>query len=290
MARGGGGGAWKVAYADFVTAMMALFMVLWISAQDKKILIATSRYFQNPFSSPMEDRSGVMPFNKDTSSSSDKNADAAGKETPAEKDKQIQLSFLNSVAADFYRLLRLDQNWEDKPIDIQVTTDGLRITVFDRAKRPVFLENTAEFTEWGRFVLQNLAWMIDRYHFRVTIDGHTRAELELPREDYSAWELSSDRANAARRALVFYAVDAEQVERVSGYADTVPVEGEPPTSEANQRMTLSLRLSAKTREKHNLASAPEVAPPEPTNPSETLPPTPPAESLPFVVPGSGIQP
>ena len=61
--KGHHGGAWKVAYADFVTAMMALFMVLWISAQDNKILIATSQYFQNPFHSPMEATSGILPFN-----------------------------------------------------------------------------------------------------------------------------------------------------------------------------------------------------------------------------------
>lgn len=246
-----GGGAWKVAYADFVTAMMALFMVLWISAQDKKILIATSKYFQNPFSSPMQNHSGIMPFNKDSqdSSSSKKDEESAGKEKPSNQDKQIQLSFLNSVAADFYRLLHLDQNLDQKPIDIQVTSDGLRVTVFDRANRPLFDGDTTELTEWGRFVLQSLAWMIDRYHFRVTIDGHTRSGLQIAREDYSAWELSSDRANAARRSLVFYAVAQDQIERVAGYADTRPVTGEPPDGDANQRITLSLTLTAKTRER-----------------------------------------
>jgi chemotaxis protein MotB len=246
-----GGGAWKVAYADFVTAMMALFMVLWISAQDKKILIATSKYFQNPFSSPMQDHSGIMPFNKDSqdSSSSKKDDDSAGKEKPSNQDKQIQLSFLNSVAADFYRLLHLDQELNQKPIDIQVTSDGLRVTVFDRAKRPLFEGDTTELTEWGRFVLQSLAWMIERHHFRVTIDGHTRPALELAREDYTAWELSSDRANAARRQLVFYAVAPAQIERVTGYADTRPVDGEPAASDSHQRITLSLTLTAKTRER-----------------------------------------
>ena len=116
------GGAWKVAYADFVTAMMALFMVLWISAQDKKILIATSHYFQSPFSGPLTDHSGIMPFNKQSNSSSSPNSeDSAGKEKPDDKSKQIELSFLNSVAADFYRLLHLDQNQDEKPLDIQVT-------------------------------------------------------------------------------------------------------------------------------------------------------------------------
>ena len=66
----GHGGAWKVAFADFMTAMMALFLVLWISAQDQKILIATSKYFRSPFSSPMTEHSGVMPFNKDSTNSS----------------------------------------------------------------------------------------------------------------------------------------------------------------------------------------------------------------------------
>lgn len=249
MAAGGGGGAWKVAYADFVTAMMALFMVLWISAQDKKILIATSKYFQSPFSSPMKDHSGIMPFNKqsDESSAPKQSEESAGKEKPADQNKQIELSFLNSVAADFYRLLHLDQTLDQKPIDIQVTSDGLRITLFDRARQPLFKEDGAEFTDWGIHLVQSLAWLIDRHHFRVTIDGHTRSGLSLPAEKYDAWELSSDRANAARRKLVHYAVEPDLIERVAGYADTKPLLNEKPDSEANQRITLSLALTQKDK-------------------------------------------
>jgi chemotaxis protein MotB len=252
MAAGGGGGAWKVAYADFVTAMMALFMVLWISAQDQKILVATSRYFQNPFSSPMQSHSGVMPFSKDSqtnNSDSKKNDESAGKEQATDKDKQISLTFLNSVAADFYRLLHLDENLEQKPVDVQVTSDGLRLTLFDRAKRPLFEGDSDELTEWGKFVLQSIAWTIDRHQFRVTIDGHTKAGLELKKENYGLWELSADRANAARRLLVYYAVDAKLIERVTGYADTRPLDDQPPTADANQRITLSLTLTSKTRGK-----------------------------------------
>ncbi|HET7535389.1 MAG TPA: flagellar motor protein MotB [Candidatus Didemnitutus sp.] len=239
----GGGGAWKVAYADFVTAMMALFMVLWISAQDKKILVATSRYFQSPFSSPFSEHAGVMPNNKD--SNQDSTTSKKKEENPAAeqaKSSNLQLSFLNSVAAEVYRMLRLDQDIDEKPIDVQVTSDGLRITLFDRARRPLFENNSTEFTEWGRFIMQNLAWLIERHHFRVTIDGHTRSQLELPREDYSPWELSTDRANAARRSLVHYAVGPEQIERVTGYSDTRPIAGEKPEAESNQRITLSLSL------------------------------------------------
>ena len=239
------GGAWKVAYADFVTAMMALFMVLWISAQDQKILIATSEYFQNPFHSPMNATSGVLPFNsKQTSHSEGRDQ---GSEKEQSRNKQIEMTFLNTVAADFYRLLHLDQSLEDKPIDIQVTSDGLRITLFDRAKRPLFKEDSTDFTDWGKFIMQNLAWMIDRHHFRVTIDGHTRALAKAQDSDDHGWELSASRANASRRLLVYYAVDPALIERVTGYASTKPLPNESPAAEANQRVTLSLALAAKGR-------------------------------------------
>lgn len=257
----GHGGAWKVAYADFVTAMMALFMVLWISAQDKKILIATSRYFQNPFSSPLSDHSGIMPFNKESNENqaTKSNEDTTGKNAPANQDKQITMQFLNAVAADFYRLLHLDQNLDEKPVDVQVTSDGLRLTLFDRSQRPLFAADSAEFTDFGRNLIQNLAWVIERHHFNVTIDGHTKAGFVSRQPDYSPWELSADRANAARRALVFYAVEPEQIERVTGYADTRPLPNSPPDSDANQRVTLSLTLTAKPGERKRAAPAPAPA-------------------------------
>src|SRR5208283_2499787 len=119
------------------------------------------------------------------------------------RNKQVQLSYLNSVAADFYRLLHLDDTLDQKPLDIQVTSEGLKMTLFDRARRPIFSENGTEFTNWGKFLMQNLAWLIDEHHFHVTIDGHTRAGLNLNRDNYTPWELSADRANASRRSLVY---------------------------------------------------------------------------------------
>jgi len=244
----GGGGAWKVAYADFVTAMMALFMVLWISAQDQKILIATSKYFQSPFSSPLPDHSGVMSHSQHPEEGSGKvKEDGGGSEKPTDSNKQIEISFLNSAAADFYRMLQIDEDLAAKSIDVQVTSDGLRITLFDRANRPLFEGNGIEFTEWGRHAMQSLAWLIDRHQFRVTIDGHTRTELEFTRDSYSAWELSSDRANAARRSLVHYAVNPGMIERVTGYGDTRPIDGIAPHEESNQRITLSLSLGKRDR-------------------------------------------
>ncbi len=260
----GHGGAWKVAFADFMTAMMALFLVLWISSQDKEILIATSKYFQNPFNSPMQDHSGIMPFNKlSNSNSNNSNSDAKEEGTVKAQDsgKQVELSFLNSVAADFYRLLHLDESLDQKPIDIQVTSDGLRVTLFDRARQPLFKDDTTELTEWGIHLIQSLAWLIERHHFRVTIDGHTREGLKLTREDYSPWELSSDRANAARRKLVYYAVDPSLIERVTGYAATRPLPDENPAAESNQRISLSLALTKKDPPKGKNALPPAAGKP-----------------------------
>lgn len=259
------GGAWKVAYADFVTAMMALFMVLWISAQDQEVLIATSQYFQSPFSSAVAAKSGVMNFDSvSPSAQKSSDGDAGQAEPSASSPKSVDLQFLNTVAADFMRMLNLDESMADKPIDVQVTSDGLRITLFDRVQRPLFEDTSAKFTEWGSFVMQSVAWLIDRNDFAVVIEGHTRAGLNLPKADYSAWELSSDRANAARRLLVHYAVDGQLIERVTGYADTRPVPLLTPEDPSNQRVTLSLRLGRRS------------AQPEPT----VLPPAPPSSHAP----------
>lgn len=238
------GGAWKVAYADFVTAMMALFMVLWISAQEPEIVLATSQYFKNPFlAAAAEATSGVMPFNNKRSSPNQDAEKGSGKEGGSEK--AMKLTLLNSVAADFYRLLHLDDNLAEKPLDVEISADGLMVTIYNRGDKPLFVGDTAELTEWGSFVMQNLAWVIDHHRFKVVIDGHTRADVSYGRENYSGWELSSDRALAARRALVHYAVDARQIERVTGYGDTRPLAGQKPDAPANHRITLSLSLSSR---------------------------------------------
>jgi chemotaxis protein MotB len=264
----GKGGAWKVAYADFVTAMMALFMVLWICSQDKEVLIATSRYFQQPFNSPVEAYSGIL--DKDSNQmSTPKDGSAEGKGGDQDKQaaaaatdaREVDLQFLNSLAKDFYKMLQIEQDTQDSAIEVQVTSDGLRVTLFDRARQPLFEDATARFTPWGDFAMQSLAWMIDRQDFLIVIEGHTRRGLALPQPDYTPWELSADRANAARRALVHYAVDVARIQRVTGFADTRPVPMQPPESEGNQRVALSLtfRAPSERRAREAAADAPPAA-------------------------------
>lgn len=228
------GGAWKVAYADFVMAMMALFMVLWISAQDDEILIATSDYFANPFNSPMEQSLGVMP--NTSNSIGGKDADEL------DRNNMLDVSMLYELAREFYRLLNLDSSDDDKPLEVEVTSDGLRITVFDRLERPFFRKNSAELTEWGEFAIQNLAWIMDRYNHRVRIDAHTPARGESAEDDYDPWELSVNRANEARRRLVYFALDEKKIERVTGFADTHPLPGHASDSIDNQHLEISMVL------------------------------------------------
>ncbi len=265
-----------MAFADFMTAMMAFFLVMWLSAQDKEILIATSKYFQNPFNSPYDAKAGLLDFESSKPANrSGSEASVPDKSGNTSSARSIDLQFLNSVAKDVYRLLNIAEDLADKPIDVQVTSDGLRIVLYDRASRPFFEDREARLTPWGDFVLQGMAWMIERNGFLVVIEGHTRAGLDLGRPDYTPWELSADRANAARRALVRYAVEPELVERVTGYADTRPVPKMDPVSEANQRVTLSLRLGSAARQRRAAAAVPaepaSAASPAHASPAAAIP-------------------
>jgi chemotaxis protein MotB len=231
------GGAWKVAFADFMTAMMALFLVLWISAQDQEILIATSQYFQSPFNSPLDNTSGVLPFESNTTSSGD-DTGKGGKDSA-----MVDLNAMKALASQFYRLLNVSETDPNNPIKVEVTSDGLRVTLFEQSAQPLFQRDTADFSEWGNMIMQNLAWLIDRQKFRVLVEGHTRAGILSPKENYTDWDLSTDQVQAVRRALTYYAVDSSRFDRLSGYGSTVPLPGELPSSPRNQRIVLSLSMS-----------------------------------------------
>jgi chemotaxis protein MotB len=226
------GGAWKVAYADFVTAMMALFMVLWICAQDKKILLATSKYFKQPFNALTDRSVGVMQGKDGGSKGNDETRDTA---------TAANLAFLNALASQLNRMLNVRDVMEEKAVDMQVTSDGLKITLFDRPKHAIFKRHSAEVTEWGNAMLQNLAWLIERNDLKVFIDGHSGvgAAPGAP-ANYGPWELTADRANAARRLLVKYAVSPQKIERVTGFGDTKPLPNTTPDSDSNERITISL--------------------------------------------------
>ncbi|HLP06530.1 MAG TPA: flagellar motor protein MotB [Opitutaceae bacterium] len=253
------GGAWKVAFADFMTAMMALFLVLWISAQDQEILIATSQYFQSPFNSPLDNTSGVLPFQSNSTPRGD-DSESGGKNSAA-----VDLSAMQALAREFYRLLNVSETDPNNPVRVEVTSDGLRVTLYDRANQPVFQRDSAEFTEWGNMTIQNLAWLIDRQKFRIVVEGHTRAGVSSTRPDYTEWDLATDQVQAVRRALTYYAVDPSRFERLSGYGSSMPLPGEAPDSLRNQRIVMSLSMAGRpsdTRDSKKTRETPHAAPGE----------------------------
>jgi chemotaxis protein MotB len=228
------GGSWKVAYADFVTAMMALFLCLWLTSQDQKIKDAVERAFRNPFSSVTKESVGIIP-NKDASATSKQ----AGR---FQSVSAVEMETMRRLSDDLEKLLK-QEDPEQSGVKIDLTPEGLCINIFDRARKPVFTANSDTFTEYGGWVFSTLAWEISRYStFRLEIQGHTESGAETGHEVHGKWELSAERANAARRKLVQNGVAAFQVCKVSGYADVSPMPDYPPTDEINRRVTVLLKL------------------------------------------------
>jgi len=231
---GSHGGSWKVAYADFVTAMMALFLCLWLTSQDQKIKDAVERAFRNPFSSVTKESVGIIP-NKD--------ATATVKQKGAfQSISAVEMETMRRLSEDLEKLLKQEDTAESS-VKIDLTPEGLNINIFDRSHKPIFEPNTAQFTEYGSWVFNTLAWEISRYTtFRIEIQGHTESKGETGKENYGKWDLSTDRANAARRKLVQNGVVGTQVCKVSGFADVAPMPDYPPTDEINRRVTVMLKL------------------------------------------------
>src|SRR5665213_354921 len=189
------GGAWKVAYADFVTAMMALFMVLWLTSQDQRIKEAVERAFRNPFSSVTKDSVGIIP-SKETQAvkSSTGNFDSSS---------AVELTMLRRLNQDLLKSLQGSDDKDESPVKLDMTPEGLSINVFDRSHRPIFEAQSTRFTPYGDWVFSTLAWEISRYtNFTIGLEGHTEQGHPQVSPEYGDWELSTDRANAVRRKVI----------------------------------------------------------------------------------------
>ena len=233
------GGAWKVAYADFVTAMMALFLVLWLTSQDQKIRDAVARAFNHPFVSPTEMSAGIIPPSPEASQvvrASQGNFDSSSK---------AELDMLRRINEDLIQSLQTATDEQGRStIAMEMTPEGLRISVFDRAKRAIFEPNSTKLTEYGKFVLSTLSWGISRYPtLKIDIEGHTE-KSPVPRESPDDWDLTSQRANIARRLMLDHGIETAQVNRVAGYADTVPLPNVDPKDESNRRVTVMLKVNS----------------------------------------------
>ena len=228
------GGSWKVAYADFVTAMMALFLCLWLTSQDQKIKDAVERAFRNPFSSITKESSGIIP-NKEASSTYRQQ----GKFSTI---SAIEIEAMHHLHEDLEKLFK-DQSQAQASLKIDVTADGLSINIYDRSQRPIFHPDTDVFTDYGAWIFDTLAWEIARYNnFRIELEGHTETATNGVGEATRKWELSTERANAARRKVITGGVGGEQICKISGFADTAPMPETLPTDESNRRVTVLVKI------------------------------------------------
>lgn len=235
MAGKGGGGSWKVAYADFVTAMMALFLVLWLTAQDQKVKEAIEHTFKHPWN-PIKS-AGIIP-NTNNRLSPMSNGEGGGGDSPS----ALEVEMLHRLNDDLLKVLQQTPELTDNnSVKLEFTSHGLNISVLDRVQKPVFEADTAKLTDYGAWVFSTLAWEIARYKkFHLEIEGHNDRGHFPKREDYDMWELTADRANAARRHLVKHGVSASQIAKVAGFGDTVPLQQSNPEDEINNRVTLVL--------------------------------------------------
>jgi chemotaxis protein MotB len=239
-----GGGSWKVAYADFITAMMALFLCLWLTSQDQKIKDAVERAFRNPFSSLTKESTGIIP-NKDASST-------YRQQGRFSSISAIEIEAMHHLSEDLAKLFH-DQDTAQDAVKIDVNAEGMSINVFDRSHKPIFNPGTDQFTEYGAWVFSTLAWEIARYtQFRIELEGHTETATNLGSESLQKWELSTGRANAARREITEGGVTESQICKVSGFADTVPLPDTAPADEINRRVTVLIKI------KESINNLPEV--------------------------------
>ncbi len=247
------GGAWKIAYADFTTAMMAFFMLLWIlsaTTEDQKAAIA--EYFNNPSAfmgiatSPSQaqgEGTGSKPMIIDFEGATD-----TGPPQPQPPLTPDQLDEL-AQEQDAARLAALKRIIEEKiensetlapyknQLLIDIVSEGLRIQIVDQENRPMFDLGSAKLKDHTIAILRELAGLINQVPNRISITGHTDAR-PLGGMLYSNWELSTERANAARRALVAGGMQPDKVNRVVGLASTVPFNPEDPLDPINRRINI----------------------------------------------------
>lgn len=213
------GGAWKVAYADFVTAMMALFIVLWLLSSDEKVKQAVGGYFQDPtgkgnlMGSTMSGVGDGLQLNKDDMDQLKEKLEAALKQTP-----------------EFEKL--------SKNIQITVTGEGLRIELLETEKGMFFLSGNATPSEMGSELISKLASELGKLPNNLSMEGHTDSKPFAGVTGYSNWELSTDRANSARRIMMATGLREKQVAQVRGFADQRPRVPSNPTDDSNRRISV----------------------------------------------------
>ncbi len=220
------GGAWKVAYADFVTAMMALFIVLWLLNSSKQVQEAVGGYFKDPTGTSKKVGSNML---------------GAGENFVLTRDNMPKLKEELQKAmqqmSDFEKL--------KNHIEMTVTTEGLRIELSEAESGTFFENGSAQLNEDGGGLLITLAQELGSLPNKLSIEGHTDSRPYAPSASYGNWELSADRANAARRVMQAHGVRTDQVSQVRGFADQRLHTPDAPLDPSNRRISVIVQYILK---------------------------------------------
>ena len=233
------GGAWKVAYADFVTALMAFFLVMWIVGQSNPMKAGVAGYFRDPgvFERGTGGSAGIMPGAPKGITSPTP--------TPNDTDIAVAKEVLEQAAQ------RMREAIEQLPdfskikdrVDIEVTSEGLRIELIDTANDSFFQVGSATLHSDSKQLLGVIAGELGKIPNRVAVEGHTDGRAFAGKDGYGNWELSADRANAARRAMQESGLRPDQVDTVRGYADKRPRIADDPLDARNRRISIVVHNS-----------------------------------------------
>jgi len=223
------GGAWKVAYADFVTAMMALFIVLWLLNSSKQVQEAVGGYFKDPTG---------------TSRKVGSNMQGAGENFTLTRDNMPKLKEqLQSAVRQMSDFEKLKSH-----IEMTVTAEGLRIELSESASGTFFDSGSAKLKPDGTELLNTLAQELGQLPNKLSIEGHTDSQPYAPSATYGNWELSADRANAARRAMQATGIRPDQIAQVRGFADQRLRKPDAPLDPANRRISVIVQYIVKNND------------------------------------------
>ena len=260
------GGAWKIAYADFVTAMMAFFLLMWLlGTVDGGKLNGISEYFKTPLRTAL---AGGSSSGESTAilkgGGMDPTAEAGlvRKGKPAESSKKeaeriakatqerLEAAQMSAIKDRLEKMIESSAKLRpfSKQLMIDMTSEGLRIQIVDEKNRPMFALASAELQPYTRDILREIAPVLYDMPSRISLSGHTDAHAYASGDkNYSNWELSADRANAARRMLVAGGLEENRLMRVIGLSSAVLLDADDPLSPINRRISIIL-LSKRAEE------------------------------------------
>jgi len=240
-----------VAYADFVTAMMALFLVLWIVAMSQEMKESIAGYFRStallqrnpsgvgmlaPLTQLSRTPARIVP--PQPSSSGD-----LGGEMWANRALAANVT-LREVATALQRILHRnnDELTDSEAFRFEFTNDGFRLQAMDAPNRPLFEDRSSKLTDYGRWVLSTIAWELERYPFQIEVEGHTQGGDKTSELPMDKWELSTQRAIVAQQYMQEMGIEPNKFLRVVGYGDRQPLDPAHPEEEINRRISIFLRL------------------------------------------------